>query len=112
MQSVWNLFMYEYKAMKIDQQITDYLLDNVLERLEACKERLGIPWEQLGAQSGRIGGATDLFASGASPAVMQIAGRWVRMRRLEPPTARARAEACPIIRERGGRASELGRRAW
>ena len=48
-------------------------------------QRLGIPWEQLGAQSGRIGGATDLFASGASPAVMQVAGRWVRPA-IEPTT--------------------------
>ena len=37
----------------------------------------GLPSEELGAQSGRIRGATDLFAVEANPAVLQVAGRWV-----------------------------------
>ena len=37
---------------------------------------IGLPPADIGAHSGRIGGATDLFASGAPPVAIQIAGRW------------------------------------
>jgi hypothetical protein len=34
---------------------------------------------ELGAQSARAGGATDLMAVNCSPAMLQISGRWVRL---------------------------------
>ena len=37
---------------------------------------IGLDPKDLGAHSGRIGGATDLFASGTPPVAIQIAGRW------------------------------------
>ena len=37
---------------------------------------IGLDPSDLGAHSGRIGGATDLFASGTPPVAIQIAGRW------------------------------------
>ena len=37
---------------------------------------IGLDPRDLGAHSGRIGGATDLFASGVPPVAIQIAGRW------------------------------------
>jgi hypothetical protein len=37
---------------------------------------IGLPPTDFGAHSGHIGGATDLFASGAPPVAIQIAGRW------------------------------------
>ena len=39
---------------------------------------IGLDKGELGAQSGRIGGATDLFSADATPALLQINGRWVR----------------------------------
>ena len=37
---------------------------------------IGLSAADFGAHSSRIGGATDLFASGCPPAVIQILGRW------------------------------------
>ena len=37
---------------------------------------IGLNAADFGAHSSRIGGATDLFASGCPPAVIQILGRW------------------------------------
>ena len=37
---------------------------------------IGLDPRDLGAHSGRIGGATDLFASNVPPVAIQIAGRW------------------------------------
>lgn len=45
---------------------------------------LGITHGGLGAQSGRIGGATDLWATNCSPAVLQVNGRWARAERPNP----------------------------
>ena len=39
-------------------------------------EIIGIDPAELGAQSGRIGGATDLYATDAPAALLQIQGRW------------------------------------
>ena len=39
---------------------------------------IGVDAAELGAQSARIGGATDLMVTDCSPAVLQISGRWVR----------------------------------
>ena len=39
-------------------------------------EAIGINPTELGAHSGRIGGATDLFAEGADGVMLQIQGRW------------------------------------
>ena len=43
---------------------------------KASGAAIGIDTKHLGAQSGRIGGATDLFSVDASPAMLQICGRW------------------------------------
>ena len=37
---------------------------------------IGLEPGELGAHSARIGGATDLFASGCPSGVIQILGRW------------------------------------
>ena len=46
---------------------------------------IGIDPNELGAQSARIGGATDSFNAKGTPAELQIMGRWVRSR-IEPPS--------------------------
>ena len=45
---------------------------------------IGIAEGELGAQSGRIGGATDSFNAKGTPAELQISGRWVRARLPAP----------------------------
>ena len=37
---------------------------------------IGLDPKDLGAHSGRFGGATDLFAANVPPVAIQIAGRW------------------------------------
>ena len=54
-----------------------YRVQHVHALFQQSAKAVGAAWEEMGAHSGRIGGATDLFAAGASPAVMQVAGRWV-----------------------------------
>ena len=41
---------------------------------------IGIDESDLGAHCGRIGGATDLFASDCPAALLQVSGRWARAR--------------------------------
>ena len=51
-----------------------------------CGKVIGIKESELGAQSGRIGGATDMFAQGATPAMLQMSGRWDSVRRSSNPS--------------------------
>lgn len=39
-------------------------------------EAIGVDMNELGAQSARIGGATDLMVTNCSPVMLQVAGRW------------------------------------
>ena len=61
---------------------------------KASAEAIGLDPAQLGTHSGRIGGATDLMAGGSTPSILQISGRWVRLKArtvclATPPDARA-----------------------
>jgi hypothetical protein len=52
---------------------------------KASGDMIGVDSSQLGAQSARIGGATDLMVTNCSPVMLQVSGRWVRAR--TPPRA-------------------------
>jgi hypothetical protein len=47
-------------------------------------EAIGVDMNELGAQSARIGGATDLMVTNCSPVMLQVAGRWVRAAKSNP----------------------------
>ena len=45
---------------------------------KASGDMIDVDSSQLGAQSARIGGATDLMVTDCSPVMLQVSGRWVR----------------------------------
>ena len=79
---------------------------------KASGKLLGIKEKFLGAQSGRVGGATDYFAEGSDPVSLQMMGRWdsVSPNRTRTPAPhdrehapRARARAQPRTPHRAPR---------
>ena len=51
-------------------------VEQVRRLFKMSGEAIGINPKELGAHSGRIGGATDLFAEGADGVMLQNQGRW------------------------------------
>ena len=62
-----------------------WLIGEVRALFKRSGAAIGIKQSELGAQSGRIGGATDMFAQGATPAMLQMSGRWDSVSRNSNP---------------------------
>ena len=88
-----------------------YKVQHARALFKASGALIDIPTEDLGAQSGRIGGATDLFVADTSPAVLQVAGRWVRTSSGRSREPLARMAWHPSILTLGHRSTDNGNHA-
>ena len=53
-----------------------WTVEQVRQLFKMSGQAIGVNPQELGAHSGRIGGATDLFAENADGVMLQIQGRW------------------------------------
>ena len=96
-----------------------WLIGEVRALFKRSGAAIGIKQSELGAQSGRIGGATDMFAQGATPAMLQMSGRWDSVSRNSNPgrtcthvTAESQHahHATPYLSPRKGQRAEVSLR--